>query len=792
MPRAWTTAWNAGRPPACGAAYGPSSWRSPASSAGHSSPVRSPGTRAAWPSRSAPSPGPAGPPASSTANRSATPGTRTLLSIAAWRLAPLPESRAALLDALAEPERDVFTDPGQTDDTQDFLTDSGRTLLSVADGRWTAWDVATHRRTGSGRLGDGSGDHHAVSQVLNGPDPTTQPRQPTQSRALADDRPLFDTAAADAVIPSADARVAAVCTQDRPLVLRDLVRHRTVPGGWQDSSAVDCSSASLAFDRNGTRFAAVSATRIRVWDTASGRQLADIAQPGAAHLALTPDGRFLAAAAQDATTVWRLSAPEAPVLRHPLADGPVTGLAWDPDTPTLRYLTGGTVHSLDLSVSLTSQWLDRPLEHELLSPDGRLLATAERHGDRYRFRLRDTGTGRIVARPPALPLLAAPGRTPAGDAVPLMTFSPDSAAFAYGIAAPEASAARFVVWDVPGHRTRASLHPRGPSAVRSIALTPGGRKLLLSRATSDGSLTGEVWNTVRGTRTDRPDALATTLKSVLASGFAGPATALPFGWDTGVPLARGDDADVVALSPDGVHLATGGAFGSVTVWRGRTERRREAVIPAAVGALGARVTALAFSPDGRTLAVGYGSGDLRLWDVAGRQPLGGALDTPGDAIRSVAFGPDGRSVHASSRHVPVQRYAIDPASIVTRLCARTGTTLTVSEWRTYLPDVPYRRLCDLPGTVDSGPEAGKDATPAPSCTAASTHTSEKSGRRVHESEKSGGRVHEPEKSGGRVTDTSSPGTSSPEAHPSATEDRSSEARKGDRSTGRKGHGRHQQ
>ncbi|MFF4506210.1 helix-turn-helix domain-containing protein [Streptomyces sp. NPDC001401] len=745
-------------------------------------------------------------------DRVSDPRTRTLLSIAAWRLAPLPESRAALFDALTEPERDAFTDPDQNDETRNFLTDSGRTLLGVGGGRWSAWDVATHRRRASGRLPDlpvtavsldgrtlalAGPDERRLwrlpaetdsrpgvdAYVVSGPDPAKQ------LRAFTDDPVVLQRAAGAAVVPSADARLAAVCAQDRPLTLRDIVRHRTVPGAWQDWSAVDCSAASPVFDRAGTRLAAVSDTGIRVWDTASGRQLADIAQPGATHLAFTADGRFLAAAGRDGATVWRIAAAGTPAFRHALADGPVTALAWDPVSPTLRCLTGGTVHSLDLSAPLNSPWRDRPLDHQTLSPDGRLLATAERHGDGYRFRLYDTRTGRVAAGLPAIEVSARP--TEAGAAAPLMAFSPDSRAFAYGIGHPETSGARFVVWDATTHRVQAAVHPDGPAAVRSIALTPGGRKLLLSRATPTGSPTGEVWNTARGTRTDRPDALAATLKSALASGFAGPATALPFGLDTDVPLGQDGNADVLALSPDGAHLATGGDFGSVTVWRGRTERHREAVVPPAPGASGTRVTALAFSPDGRTLAVGYGSGALRLWDTATRQPLGGSLNTPRDAIRSLAFGAHGDSLYAGSPHVPVQRYAVGTAQVVTRLCARAGRNLDPNEWRTYLPDVPYRRVCDVSDTGDSaasvaGADPAQAATSTPTATPTRTPTSARTPSSPHAARepafrKPGAHAHaavpSPEKH--RIAKSSTV----PKAHPRITEQKTA---RGDR--GPKAHG----
>ncbi|MFF4797910.1 hypothetical protein ACFY1U_05780 [Streptomyces sp. NPDC001351] len=640
------------------------------------------------------------------------PRTRTLLGIAAWRLAPLPESRAALFDALTDPERDTFTAPDQNATTRTFLTDSGRTLLTTGAGTWSAWNVPTHHHTASGHLphlpvtavspdgrtlaltgpggerrlwrlpeGAGGSGYRAAAApggggyVVNGPEPQAQ------LRGFTDDPVVLEGAVGGVVVVSGDGRLAVVCGRERVLLVRDTVRHRTVPGAWQDRPAEDCSGDSLVLDRGGTRLAAVSDKGIRVWDTASGRQLAELDQPGAAPPAFTADGRFLAAAGQDGITVWRIPGAKAPVFRHALADGPVTALAWDPGAPTLRYLTGGTVHTLDLSVVLTSVWRAGPLDHETLSPDGRLLATAERYGDSYRFRLRSTRTGRVVA---GLPVLGAPGHTK--TAAPLLAFSPDSRTFAYG------NGARIVVWNATTRRVRAVLELGGPSAVRSIALTPGGRALLLTRVTSTGSARGEVWDTARGTRTDRPAALAGTLGSVLASGFAGPVTSLPFGLETGVPLGG---ADLLALSPDGVHLATGGSFGSVTVWRGRTERHREAVVPA--DASGSPVTALAFSPDGRTLAVGYRSGALRLWDTADRQPLGAGFDTPGDAIRSLAFDAHGDSVYAAGPHVPVQRYAVGAAQVVTRLCARAGRDLTGDEWRRYLPEVPYRRVCDITG-----------------------------------------------------------------------------------------------
>ncbi|MFJ2608742.1 helix-turn-helix domain-containing protein [Streptomyces sp. NPDC087425] len=664
------------------------------------------------------------------------PRRSALLSVAAWRLDPeLPDSRAALFDSLAGPERDVFSHPPQRAGARAFLVDSGRTLLDVGGGTWSSWDVRSHRRLGSGRLPDapvtavapdgrtvaltdttgtrlwrlpGAGRDGGAGFARSTAGPVlgfgadgrsyAVRASTSQLRSVADGRVLFESAAGGTVVPSADGRLVAVCPPGRPLGVRttgrplgdDPERGRVVHGGWEST---DCApSGTVLFSPDGRRLAATTPTGIRVWDTRSGHRLADLTHPGDRHLAFTPDGAFLAAAGQDGVTVWRVpgsEVPSVPVFRHTVADGPVTALAFNSGRPSLRYLAGNTVHTLDLTTPLTSPWLGRAAAHVVLSPDGGLVAVAQLSGNGYEFALRATADGRLVARLPA-PDVAPGGR-------PLMAFSPDGQHVAYGTGAPagRSTGARFDVWDLPAHRRSAALAPTGTAAyaVRAIALTPGGEGLLLCWTTADGSVAEELWDTAIGTRVEVPEAGAGIQDAVSVAGFRGPTGLVPYDLEPNRP----EDTQVVAFSRDGSHLATGGAFGSVDVWDGMSTRHRAAVIPPTAATPGctacSEVTALGFSPDGLTLAVGYGSGALRLWDVGAQQPLGDSLSTPGDAIRSVAFSNDGASLYAGSGHVPIQHYGIAPAGIVDRLCARAGGDLTRAEWRTYLPDVPYRRLC---------------------------------------------------------------------------------------------------
>ena len=116
----------------------------------------------------------------------------------------------------------------------------------------------------------------------------------------------------------------------------------------------------------------------------------------------------------------------------------------------------------------------------------------------------------------------------------------------------------------------------------------------------------------------------------------------------------------VAYSPAGHILAGGNCDGAVYLWDIADPARPVALGPplAIVG----EVSSLAFGPDGRTLAAtsnrGYsnlgpygGPGTIHLWDVShpsrpsGQAPFAGA-GVPG--FSSVAFSPDGRTLASSN------------------------------------------------------------------------------------------------------------------------------------------------
>ncbi|MGW1674056.1 nSTAND1 domain-containing NTPase [Streptomyces sp. NPDC002324] len=678
--------------------------------------------------------------------RTTDPRTAMLLGVAAWRTSPLPESRRALLGALAQPELDNFTDPAPGDTPGRFLDVSGRTLLSVGDNTWRTWDVGTHRRIASGPvphggiLAAGPGGRVLVISAtartqrlwdtrtrrwIGGLLPLRDTvsfgasgrhylvRSPDDDRAglysATDGHLVFRTPSAgrgELTHAAADDRLLTVCPRDRAPQVWDTSARSVRSGAWTRARGV-CGDDTL-LGLAGGRLLALAEDRVRVWDTTSGRELADVAHPGAFGAVLSADGSFLATGGGQEIRVWRLPSGGTPVFRHSLDNETLSGLAWDSSRPLLRYLEGGTVHTLDLTTTLTRAWRTRPLTGVRLSPDGRTLATAERIGDRYVFRLRNTRDGRLLRTlpDPSRPVFRTGIPTVPADIIePLLSFSPEGGMFAYGVSAPgwDTVPQRLTVWDVAAGRAKTTVDLATASAMPpdAIALGPGGRTLLIARLTTDGFV-NETWDTTRRRRTALlPDPAGRHL-AVSRNGrlLVTDNRVVRAGRSHAHDLVQHDDIGAVAFAPDGSGLAAGDATGRVSLWDADVRHRAgilrnvflAPIDPASDSA--ETITALAFSPDGSTLAVGGDAGTVQLWDIATRQPLGPSLPTPGGSVDTLAFSPDSTTLYAGGVHVPLQRYVVDPDRAVSLVCSRAGNTeLTRAQWRTYVPDQPYRRVC---------------------------------------------------------------------------------------------------
>ncbi|MCX5262588.1 hypothetical protein [Streptomyces sp. NBC_00199] len=690
--------------------------------------------------------------------RSSDPRTASLLGVAAWKLAPLTESRSALLAALAQPERDAFTDPQTGRDARRFLTDRGRSLVSVANSVVKVWSIADHRRTATYRLPSGMEVTGAGVDSrfldLTGPDgdvlwdlasgkPVAEPGDATLM-ATSDDGRTYVTgpsgeggtvrvqrtdgsrAAFSAGVPqglsmtaiSPDGRLLALCPAGAAPQMWDTVRHRRLRGDWDKADGTVCGTGSgadggshlLRFSANGRWLAVAYGTAATVWDVGSGRAVADFQSGGVSgftQLALSPDGRFLATADDQQIVVWRLDTGGTLAYQRPLSGAEVWGLTWDPGKQrVLRFLDGATVRIYDLTDRLAARWRDTEADATALSPDGTSLATVVRSGGGYRFelrstlphpRLRSTGEtpmGRVLGRAVLGPL-PSPGSTTS----PLLSFSPDgrSLAVADTISSQGAVRLRFAVWDVPTHRVRRSFDTSGAAdrPLAGLAMGPG-RTLLALR---EGG--AEVWDTARGRRSRILRGMFATAPALrpdgrLLVGYDDEYADLASGKVTGRALADGREVTALAFSPDGTRLAVGDKTGHVTLWDSDAQRRLGVLTGTAdtVSQGGPEsVTALAFAADGRTLAVGGSAGTLRLWDTEGQQLLGGDLPTSSDEIRSLSFAGDGGTVYAAGPDVPLQVLAIAPDQAVRTVCERAGGGLTRAQWRTYVPDAPYREVC---------------------------------------------------------------------------------------------------
>ncbi|WP_328744175.1 nSTAND1 domain-containing NTPase [Streptomyces sp. NBC_00285] len=693
------------------------------------------------------------------------PRTAMLLSVAAWRIAALPETRAALLGAMTMPEDDVYTDPGPGADAR-FLTDSGRVLLSATGRTWHTWDTVTHRKIDSGRLPSSpalasSPDGRVLALDLpdgagwrlwdlpaghwtGGPHPVPDRYLPSFASdphtylASEIDEPRLDlrsvtdghvllhaqTPSDAGIAETPDGRLVAVCPVSGPLQILDTGRRSDLTGGWTGAGENHCGDANslLAFDSAGDRLAVVSRTGIRVWDTASGRLIADISSADASSASFSQDGKFLATTDSSRLAVWRLSAPDSPVFRHDLnGRQPSSALAWDPAKPVLRYLEAGSVHALDLGAAVTPAWHGNPLNNALLSPDGHTLATAEQSDGGYVFRLRTTSDGRLLRTLPTVPL-----PTPADSSGPiitdyaqtLMAFAPDGTTFAYGISAPGRVTTRQLVRirDLSGDRTRTTLDLAASApdtAVDAMALGPGARTLVAVRPqTTDEN--AEVWNTERHRRTSVLHDLHNTTLALRPDGrllvVGNNVTALPTGPSREQALSRGDEVEALAFTTDGSRAAAGDASGRVTLWDAGLSHRL-AVLPNTfpaplAGGTPETVSALAFSPDGNTLAVAGDLGSLQLWDTASHQALS-TVTTPGEGITALAFNPDGSALYSAGTHVPLRTYPVTPSYAVAQICARTAGSLSPTQWHTLIPDAGYRSVCPRDNAPDEGHSPGR-------------------------------------------------------------------------------------
>lgn len=157
-----------------------------------------------------------------------------------------------------------------------------------------------------------------------------------------------------------------------------------------------------------------------------------------------------------------------------------------------------------------------------------------------------------------------------------------------------------------------------------------------------------------------------------------PGQSEPIGRDRG-----GFAASVCGLSQDGTRVAIHAARSRITVREIRSGRDLGSVDEAGPA------PQCAFSADGRLLAVGDQA--IRVWDIAAQSEIA-RIDSPAK-VRSVAFGPGGRTVAAVLDDDTVAAWPLRLRELIERLCARLPGELGQEEWERFVGREPQRVLC---------------------------------------------------------------------------------------------------